>query len=134
MGRRLRSRLDLLKPSTDEKVLAKQLKQKDTHDKQCRMCIFSGGEKVYVKNNRKGKNWLSGCIVKETGPVSFQVKLEDGKTIRCHQDQLRQCFNDIGIEDREIPLLDDNDFMMFPNSTTPPEVTVDSSSSSQTVE
>jgi len=116
--------LDLLKPSTDEKVLAKQLKQKDTHDKQCRRCTFSVGEKVYVKNNRKGKNWLSGCIVKETGPVSFQVKLEDGKTIRCHQDQARHRFNDIDSEDKEVPLLDDNDLMMFPNSTTQPEITL----------
>ena len=36
---------------------------------------------MYVKNNRKGRLWLSGFIVKETGPVSFQVKLDDGKTI-----------------------------------------------------
>jgi len=89
--------LDLLKPSTVEKVVAKQLKQKETHDKQCKHCTFSVGEKVYVKNNRKGKNWLSSYIVKETGPVSFQVKLEDGRTIRCHQDQLRQRYNDTDI-------------------------------------
>ena len=132
IGRRLRSRLDLLKPCTDEKVVAKQLKQKESHDKRCRQCTFSVGEKVYVKSNRKGKNWLSGFIVRETGPVSFQVKLEDGKTIRFDQDQLRQRYNDIDIEDKDTPLLDDDDLTMFPNSFTPPDVTVDSSS--ETVE
>ena len=67
-------------------------------------------------------------IVKETGPISFQVKLEDGKTICCHQGQLRQHYNDIDIEDKGTPLLDDDDLTMFPNSFTPPDVTVDSSS------
>jgi len=70
----------------------------------------------------------------ETAPISFQVKLEDDKTIRCHQDQLRQCFNDIDIDDKEVPLLDDNDLTIFPNSVTPPDVTVNSSPRSQTVE
>ena len=85
-----------------------------------------------MKNNCKGNNWLSGYIVKETGLVSFQVKLEDGKTIHCLQHQLRQHFNDIDIENKDIPLLDDDDLMIFPNSFTPPDVTVDSSS--ETVE
>ena len=43
IGRRLCSRLDLLKPSTEDRVLTKQRKQKETHDKHCRTCTFSVG-------------------------------------------------------------------------------------------
>jgi transposase InsO family protein len=32
---------------------------------------------------------LTGEIVKTTGPVSYHVRLPDGRTRRCHQDQLR---------------------------------------------
>ena len=72
-------------------------------------------------------------VRKETGPISFQVNLEDGKTICCHQDQLRQHFNNIDIDDKEVPFLDNNDFTMFPYSATSPDIMIDSSSSSQTV-
>jgi len=44
---------------------------------------------VYVKNQGEGVNWLPGVIIKCTGPVSFHVKLNDGRERRCHQDQLR---------------------------------------------
>ena len=57
------------------------------------MHIFSRGESVY-KDNLKGKKWLPSSIVQKTGPISFKVTLEDGKTIRCHQDQLRKCYID----------------------------------------
>jgi len=43
IGRRLRSRLDLLKPSTEQRIANKQQQQRKTHDKHCRKCTFSGG-------------------------------------------------------------------------------------------
>ena len=64
----------------------------------------------------------------KTGPVSFKVKLQDGKIIRCHQDQLRPCCTD----DSELPLLNDNDVNMFPSIQEPrvsnDEVSTDSTS------
>ena len=59
----------------EERVVAKQQKQKESHDQHCRDCTFSVGERVYAKNYRKGQRWLSGSIVDKTGPVSFKVKL-----------------------------------------------------------
>ena len=47
------------------------------------------GETVFVKNYGSGQRWLPGTIVQVTGPVSYQMKLEDGR-LRRHQDQLRQ--------------------------------------------
>lgn len=123
MGRRLRSRLDLLKPNLEQKVTEKQQQLKSFHDNHCRNCTFSVGEKVFTRNHQKGKKWLSGRIVSETGPVSFKVMLEDGKTIRCHQDQLRKRFTD---DTQGPPLLTDDDLSMFTgNSTTPVETPVE---------
>ena len=112
IGRRLRSRLDFLKPSMEERVVSKQQKQKELHDSHSRDCTFSVGERVYVKNNRKGQKWLSGSVVNKTGPVSFKVELQDGRVIRCHLDQLRPRYT----EDSELPLLNDDDVNMFPRA------------------
>ena len=45
-----------------------------------------------MKNQNKGKKRLAGSIIKETGLVSYQINLEDGRVMHCHQDQLRPRF------------------------------------------
>ena len=45
---------------------------------------------MFVRNHHGGEKWLSGHIELVTGPVSFQVKLADGRTIRSHQDHIRK--------------------------------------------
>ena len=89
MGRRLRTRLDLLKPNTAERVESKQLQQKAKHDVTAKARVFNVGQTVFMKNFGAGQKWLSGKIIQVTGPVSFRVRLEDGREKRCHQDQLR---------------------------------------------
>ena len=89
LGRRLRTRLDLLKPHTADRVEQKQSQQKAHHDARAKSCIFMLGDAVFVKNYGSGLRWLPGKIEQVTGPVSFQVKLDDGRTRRCHQDQIR---------------------------------------------
>ena len=115
MGRRLRSRLDLLKPSVEQRVEEKQRQQQADHDKHCRMRSFSEGEKVFVKNNRSREKWLSGHILKSSGPVSFKVQLQNGKMIRCHQDQLRSRFTE-NPQQKDIPLFEDDDVNIIPSS------------------
>ena len=56
----------------------KQTRQKLDYDKRSRSRKFLEGERVYVKNHRKGDKWLSGEILKQTGLVSFTVKITDG--------------------------------------------------------
>ena len=46
--------------------------------------------------NFTGSGWLPGRVVGTTGPVSFHVLLEDGRSKRCHQDQLRHRTTDDG--------------------------------------
>ena len=90
LGRRPRSRLDLLKPHTAERVEQKQLQQKRQHDARSAERSFDVGSTVFVRNYHHGNRWLSGTIQQQTGPVSFRVRLTDGRIRRCHQDQIRR--------------------------------------------
>ena len=85
-----RSRLDLLKPHTAERVEKKQSQQKEQHDSRSRERKLEVGTNVYVRNYHQGGRWLPGIIEQKTGPVSFRVNLTDGRMRRCHQDQIRK--------------------------------------------
>ena len=90
LGRRPRTRLDLIKPNTADRVERKQLEQKARYDRSAKYRVFKVGDCVFVKNyGRDRQQWLQGTITKVTGPVSFVVKLQKGGYRRCHQDQLR---------------------------------------------
>jgi len=88
-GRRMRTRLDLLKPSVSERVELRQLRQKLSHDSLVRGKTFSKGETVYARNFGTGEKWQPAVIEEVTGPVSVIVKLQDGSLVRCHYDHLR---------------------------------------------
>ena len=88
LGRRPRTRLDLLKPNTAERVERKLEKQKASHDSHGKPRTFRIGDSIFL-NNFAGSGWLPGKIAEKSGPVSFHVLLEDGRRKRCHQDQIR---------------------------------------------
>ena len=87
LGHRPKCRLDLLKPTTADRVEANQWKQKQQHDARCIDRCLKEGDTVFVKNFQSGNAWLPG-VKKKTEPVSFIVKLSDGRERRYHQDQL----------------------------------------------
>ena len=89
LGRQQRTCLDLLKPNTAERVEHKQQQQKKRHDGQRASRNFQIGQSIFVRNYGVGSLWLPAKIVARSGPVSFRVKLDDGRQWRCHQDQLR---------------------------------------------
>ena len=99
LGRRPKSRLDLLKPITAERAKANQWKQKKQHDAKASDRSFKEGDTVFVKNFQASDKWLSGVISKKTGPVLFVVQLSDGRERRCHQDQLRHRTVDVTVEE-----------------------------------
>ena len=70
-GRRPRSRLDLLKPHTAERVEKKQSQQKEQHDSRSKERKLEVGTNVFVRNYHQGDRWLPGVIEQKTGPVSF---------------------------------------------------------------
>ena len=89
LGRRPRSRLDLVRPNLAERVESKQGQQKANHDASARSRVFNVGDAVYALNFRPGEKWLHGSIIAVTGPVSFVIELTNGARVRRHQDQLR---------------------------------------------
>ena len=88
LGRRPQTCLDLLRPNPVERVEGKQQKQKAKHYCKVSPRTFGVGDAILLKNFGAGQRWLPGQIVGMTGPVSFQVLLEDGRCKRCHQDQV----------------------------------------------
>ncbi len=90
MGRQLRSSLDLLHPDLGIDVRRNQERQKRGHDAHSKSQSFQENEPVLVRNfTSQTPKWLPGHIVKSSGPVSHQVRLERGGTMRRHQDHIR---------------------------------------------
>ncbi len=118
LGRQPRSRLDLLKPHTAERVESRQSRQKKQHDVRARDRELKPGDEVFARNYHHGDRWLPGVIQKKTGPVSFHVLLTDGRERRCHQDQLRLRTVDVQIPDRPVEL-DDLAISASPEVATP---------------
>ena len=89
-GRKLRTRLDLLKPDLEVAVRRKQTKQKAAHDYRATDCSFKEGAYVYVYNQAGSPKWLPGTIIKKTGFASYLVQLENSqKQLSRHQDHIR---------------------------------------------
>ena len=88
-GRRIRTRLDMLKPSLEEQVEQKQSRQKSNHDSN-RTTAFLKGERVYARGFGTGPKWVPATIDEVSGPVSYLVRLEDDRVVRRHQDHLRR--------------------------------------------
>ena len=97
MGRRLRSRLDLLFPTVSQKVESKQLKQKKEYDATKPVRTFSIGDLVYVEDfTASPQKWIPGKIVEVTGPLSYCIELLDGSTVRRHVDNvIQRCLTDV---------------------------------------
>ena len=91
MGRRLRSRLDLLQPSLTSKVQQSQMTQKQNHDTKKPYCQFAEGDLVYAENfsTNRDKKWLPGKVIMVTGPLSYVIELSDGNTVRRHVDHIK---------------------------------------------
>ena len=89
-GRNLHSRLDFVLSDTTARVEAQQQRQKESHDQHSRTRKFSVNDQVYAHNFRSGQAWLPGSILKASGPVSFVVRLSDGREWTWHQDHIHK--------------------------------------------
>lgn len=85
MGRKLRTRLDLLKPDLSETVRTSQEKMCSRNRSTPRS--FDNGDPVVVRDYRGGDKWTCGTVQSRTGPVSYKVKVND-RLWRRHTDQL----------------------------------------------
>ena len=71
LGRRPRTKLDLVKPHTAERVEKKQRQQKSKHDSTARAQTFQMGDHVWFKNFRSGEQWIPGSITGKVGKCYF---------------------------------------------------------------
>ena len=80
LGREVRTRWDLLKPSLEKSVNEKQASQMSQHDAHAKERESFVGQQVMTKNLRPCPNWIPGAIVQRLGPVSF---LMEGNKVFC---------------------------------------------------
>ena len=57
-----------------------------------RMREFSNGQEVFIRNFGVGSRWISGVIVNSSGPLTWLIKLEDGKTVARHANHIRNWY------------------------------------------
>ena len=88
MGRRLRARLDVIRPNLAARVELRQSSTKSHHDNSHSMRAFSTGEPVYISTPNKG--WDSGLVSEINGPLSYTIKLNDGRQVKRHVDHIRK--------------------------------------------
>ena len=105
-GRKLRSHLDLLRPSTGRTVRQVQDQQKKNHNVRSQSRSFVIGESVYARNYGQGSKWLPGLVIETEGSVLFRVRLIDGRIICRHVDQLRSRIGADGPSEAEEELVD----------------------------
>ena len=93
LGRKLRSRLDLLRPSLARKIRSKLVSQGRQHDTHSKYRSFQPGDLVYTKGFGRHDSWMPGIIVGQTGPVSYTVQLEGREMVwRRHVDHIMKRF------------------------------------------
>ncbi|CAG2226121.1 unnamed protein product [Mytilus edulis] len=116
MGRRPRSLLDLTYPNINSRS-TETTKTKKSHDKTAQVRNFNVGDSVYILSHNREAKWITGTLIKKIGPVSFVIGLNDGRTIKRHQNQIRHKYDqysdnklpDISeIPDIPIPVVSDN--------------------------
>ncbi|XP_041366709.1 uncharacterized protein K02A2.6-like [Gigantopelta aegis] len=84
-GRRLRTRLDTLKPD-----IRKTVQQSQDQMKRSELSVrdFKVGETIMVRDYRNSNKWIPATISRKTGPISYQVDV--GRNIwRRHANQIQ---------------------------------------------
>ena len=89
MGRRLRTHLDLVYPSKEQRFRKQQEKQVENKcQSKKKPKSFLVGERVMAKNFAAGTRWLPGKIIKLEGNTMVEIKLDDGRIWRRHMDHI----------------------------------------------
>ncbi|KAL4708793.1 hypothetical protein ACJJTC_011757 [Scirpophaga incertulas] len=87
LGRRLRGRLDLLRPDAAERVRDRQLVEEQRRNTPLR--VVSQHEPVLIRNyNKTGNKWTEALVEERIGPVTYSVKTKDGRIQKRHIDQI----------------------------------------------
>ena len=89
LNRTLRTRLSLVHPDTEQHVFRKQTEQESQHNLHAKERHFTTGQEVMVRNLRPGSKWVSGCITRQLGPVTYLIATKAGQIWKRHIDHIR---------------------------------------------
>ena len=89
MGPQPQSRLDLVYPDLSTQVTTKIDNAKRTTDKNRVERMFHIGDTVSVVNFQGRPKWLARVLEEQLGPLTFRVRLEDGRLWKRHVDHIR---------------------------------------------
>lgn len=90
MGRRIRSKLDLLMPNYQENAHTRELQQME---KQGKVPTYTPSSSVWVRSYNTSDKWVPGVITKALGNMHYEVQVDNSITTR-HVDQLRPSVTD----------------------------------------
>ncbi|CAC5416660.1 Uncharacterized protein K02A2.6 [Mytilus coruscus] len=85
---------------------------------------------TFLSHNREAK-WITGTLIKRTGPVSFVIELNDGRTVKRHQNQIRHKYDQYS--DNKLPDISEIPDVPIPsvsNNQTDVEAVCDSNADS----
>ncbi|XP_034031452.1 uncharacterized protein K02A2.6-like [Thalassophryne amazonica] len=92
LHRRLRTRLDLLKPNVSAVVDRAQEDQQRHRGTHAKARTFEVGDPVLVRDYRKGEEkWMTGTVTSQAGPRSYQVEVASNQQWNRHADQMVAC-------------------------------------------
>ena len=117
LGRRVRTRFDIMRPNLGNAIQKKSTPERST------VRLFQEGDKVWVKDYRKStENWVDAIVVNQLGPVTYQVKVDDLIWKR-HVDQIRKRKVSVRSEKQENGNFDYSQVVCVPDSanTTEPD-------------
>lgn len=88
LGRKIKTRLDLVHDHVCKNVQKNQNNQKYYHDEHAKLREFAINDNVFVQNQSSNyPKYLPGTIVDKTGPISYKVMV-NGLIKRYHVDQI----------------------------------------------
>ena len=109
--RNLRCRLDLLQPDLKTVVEKKQEAQAKSKSSR-RMREFQLDQRVSIRNFSDNRKWVTGVVQSRIGPLTYLVKLQDGRLCKRHVDQMIECY----VKDSS-PSSTETDYVYLPCST-----------------
>ncbi|CAH8452132.1 unnamed protein product, partial [Dicrocoelium dendriticum] len=83
MGRRLRPRLDLIKPNLHRTVSKRQSMMKQRYDMKMKDRVVEADDRVYVKLWQRDKTWIRG-VTGSTRRSVVGAELEEVRMLRSH--------------------------------------------------
>ncbi|XP_046671149.1 uncharacterized protein K02A2.6-like [Homalodisca vitripennis] len=118
-GRKLRTRLDLLRPNITQFVNKKQEESKNSFNTNITRVVYPG-QTVLMRDYRSNNKWLQGIVNKQISPVMYEIELNSGIVTKRHIDQL------IGLSDSSLDRDSSAVAETVPrNVTTPPFASAD---------